>query len=346
MAYVPKDPEGPPVEQSPNDWLGSFADKRFGEKDPDHEVKVAGFFDTLGSIFGLGSKPSEAKPTPEPVGKPITSYKPGAMKEYTSDADAEFAKASGFGYGTVHEPYINNQVAKVYGEIRTKTEGKGKNQKTTDTFYANTADGKTVTQVLNAVNDRTKSVDIDLTKPEFKAVRDRIGLAYTKAALAVEANPIAKLGYDPKLVMSDVSGDKTNLSGAYRAPLKDKAGNNIENTEGIYANLTDPSVFVHESTHRGLRMLAERNPEAREIMNKIPELPGTTGHEGIVRYLMVKHAGDPEKIGPSGNEDRQRKEALEMFDDKFWGKQHRQNIDKLMALAAQEVMKKSPGGPR
>lgn len=306
------------------------------------QTRMAGMLDWLP---GFGPRGGEAKPTPEPGPKPINYGAAKPMGEYPSDEAAEFAKSSGIGYGSVHEPYINNQTAKVYGEVRTNvTPGaKGKPGKSESRFVASTPAGQTISSLLDAVNDRTKSTDIDLTKPEFKDVRDRIGLAYTKAAMAVEANPIAKLGYDPKIVMSDVSGQKTNLSGAYRRPQLDKEGKEIQGTEGIYANLTDPSVLVHESIHRGVKLL-EQNPEAVKLMNTLPSSAG--GHEMLVRYMMVKHAGDPEKLGPSGREDEQRKRAIGIFEDKYWGKQHQATIDKLMDIAAEEVRKKRPGGPR
>jgi hypothetical protein len=303
--------------------------------------QVAGLLDW---IPGFGAKPTEAKPTPEPGPKAVNYGAAKPMANYPDNVAAEFAKSHGFGYGSVHDPYITGQTAKVFGEVRTKvTPGaKGKPGKSESRFVAYTPEGQTVSSLLNAVNDKTKSADIDLTKPEFKDVRDRIGHAYTRAALAVEANPIAKLGYDPNIVMSDISGVKTNLSGAYRRPRLDKEGNEIPDTEGIYANLTDPSVLVHESIHRGVKLL-EKNPEAQKWLDK---LPGEGSHEMLVRYMMVKHGGDPEVFAPSGKKDEQRMQAMEIFENKHFGKQRVEAMNKLMEIAAEEVRKKRPGGPR
>jgi hypothetical protein len=303
--------------------------------------RTAGMFDWL-----TGPRGGAAKPTPEPSPKTINYGAAAPLGQYPSDVDAEFAKSMGMGYGTVHEPYIDNQTARVYGEVRmvNQPKVKGKDVPSKAVFYADTGAGQTVSGIMNTINQH--STDIDLTKPEFKEVRNRIGNAYTKAAMAVEANSIAKLGYDPKLVVSDVSDVKTNLSGAYRRPPKEKEGTydvrGAEGGEAIYANLTDPSVLVHESIHRGVRLL-EKNPEAKALLDKLPD---AGGHEWLVRYMMYKHAGDPEQITPSGKPDQQRKSAVEYFEDKYWGKQHQATVNRLMEIAAQEVAKKRPGGPR
>lgn len=338
---MPTVPETGRFEYPEDNWaVGRM--RRSGEP-PEDQVKVAGLLDWLG--FG-GTKPSEAKPTPETGPKAVNYGAAKPMSDYISDEDAAFANKQGFGYGSVHEPYINNQTARVYGEVRlvNQPKVKGKTADSKPVFYADTAAGRTVSGIMNTINE--KSTDIDLTKPEFKAVRDRVGQAYTKAAMAVEANPIAKLGYDPKLVSADVSDVSTNLSGAYRRPPKDKEGTydarGAEGGEAIYASLTDPSVLVHESIHRGVRLL-EKNPEAAKLLET---LPGAGGHESLVRYMMVKHAGDPEKVTPSGRPDQQRALAIEIFENQHFGKERMKAVDRLMEIAAEEVRKKRPGGPR
>ena len=78
-------------------------------------------------------------------------------------------------------------------------------------------------------------------------------------------------------------------------------------------------------------------------MRKIPELSDTTGHEGLVRYMMVKHAGDPEKldaIWPRRISSVSR--LLSLLEDKYWGKQNKANIDRLMEIAAEEVREEAP----
>lgn len=314
----------------------SWAVGRMRKAGDPSEYQMAGLLDWM----GFGTRGGEAKPHPAEQEKfPTKDY--GAAKpmgEYPSDFDATEARRHGIGYGSVAEPYIDQKVTKAYGQVSTATRGKGKG---TSFFVANSATGKTVSQVLNAVNDQTKSANIDLTKPDFKEVRDRIGLAYTKAAMAVEANPLAKLGFDPKLIMMDVSNVQTNLSGAYRHPEKDKQG--FEVGEGMYINATDPSTVVHETMHRGIRMLKERSPRAKELLESLPDFGG---NELLVRYMMVKHMGDPEKYDPYGKEDKQRKGAIETFEDKHYGKGHMKKVDEILKIAEQEVAKKRPGGPR
>lgn len=316
----------------------NWAEGRMRKAGDPSEYQMAGLLDWL----GLGTRGTEAKTHPAEQEKfPTKDY--GAAKpmgDYPSDFDAEEARRHGIGYGSVAEPYIDQKTTKVYGEVRTSTKGKGKAATTTDTFYADSAEGRTVSQVLNAVNDKAKSANIDLTKPEFKGVRDRIGLTYTKAAMAVEANPLAKLGFDPKLIMMDVSNVKTNLSGAYRHPEKDKQG--FEVGEGMYINATDPSTVVHETMHRGIRMLKERSPRAKELLDSLPDFGG---NEMVVRYMMAKHMGDPEKVDPFGKEDKQRKAAIDMFENRF-GKEYVKKVNEVLKIAEDEVAKKRPGGPR
>lgn len=337
----------------PEEGWSTGSMRRRGEPLEDSPLRVAGMWDSIGKIFGFPG--GEAKPTEEPV-KPGKSYIAKPMGEYPSDADAEFAKSHGFGYGTVAEPYIDQKTAKVYGQVRVQSappaKGKDKGGTTTQSFYADSAEGLTVSQILNAVNDKTRSVNIDLTRPEFKNVRDRIGNAYGKAALAVEGNAVAKLGFDPKMVMGDVSDVKTNLSGAYRNPNFPPRPND----EGIYAAMTDPSAVVHESIHRGINMLWDKSegkgiyenrgadPEFRKKLDKVwQDLPD---EEMVVRYMMVKHAGDPEKLTPAGRPDKQRSQAIEMFESKYWGEKRVKAMDALMKLAEEEVGIKRPGGPR
>ena len=78
--------------------------------------------------------------------------------------------------------------------------------------------------------------------------------------------------------------------------------------------------------------MRKTNKEASDILRELDE-------ESVVRYLMVKYAGDPEK-GTGDIADQQRAEGLEMFE----GKSHQ--IDRLMEIAQKLVKDQRPRGPR
>ena len=284
------------------------------------ERQALGF---LNSLLARDPKPKPADPTP-------------TMAQYPSDEDVEFAKSNGFGYGSIAEPYINQQTAKVYGDVRTMpapAQPKGKPvAPPLMVFTARSAAGTTMTDILNAVNDDTRNINVDLTDPQNKAIRDRIGHTYAKAAMAVEGNAVAKLGFDPNRIMLDVRlGEQTgtvNIGGLY-GPKQD----------AIYSNLAGPGTLVHESIHRGLQMLRAKHPELAETFKNLPP------EELVVRYMMVKYAGDVEaSTGEAGL--AQRKAAIEAFDKSLWGTTYKNNVEKLLRVAERDVAEKRPGGPR
>jgi hypothetical protein len=273
---------------------------------------------------------------------------PTNMGTFPSDEQAEFARSNGFGYGSVAEPYINGQTARVYGDVSAVYGGKK-----LAVFTARSAAGSKISDILEAVNDSTKNIGVDLTKPENRDLRDRIGYTYAKTAIAVEANPIAKLGFDPKRILVDTEigrAGEVNIGGLY-GPKQD----------AIYTNLVGPGNMVHESIHRGLKLLRDRaagvgiwekhepRPELAELLAKLPR-----PEELVIRYMMVKYAGDvenekrPAEGRLSGNEvgAEQRAAAIKAFDDSFFGKERVATVEKVMKEAQKLIMEKRPGGPR
>ena len=230
-----------------------------------------------------------------------------SLENYPTVADAMAAQEQGFGYGTGMEGFLNEQNARLMGE------GKGKNFKLTD------VEGRTLAAIVKAARDESKSKNVDLSKnPELKEQLERV---YMRAAIAVNRNPIAALGFDPNVIAIDAASGRTNIAGAY-SPSSDS----------IWANIASPAVLVHESIHRGIEKMRKTNKEASDILRELDE-------ESVVRYLMVKYAGDPEK-GTGDIADQQRAEGLEMFE----GKSHQ--IDRLMEIAQKLVKDQRPRGPR
>ena len=256
------------------------------------------------------------------------------LSGYPSKEDAAFAAEQGFGYGSGNEDVLEGRTARVLGSERLPTpvwEGtKLKMQTGGKQFRPESAAGQLLSEVLTSVDDDTRSKLVDLTLPENKAIRERLGTTFSQAALAATRNPVAALGFDPKRTVMDVVMQNANIGGAYS-----------KKTDSIYANLTglDPSSVLHESIHRGLQKLRETKPEAMEKLKE--DLPG---EEMVVRYLMYATAGDPEK-GIGSISDAQREESIMWFEKSMLNSRYKKGLKQLESLAAEAVKEKRPRGP-
>lgn len=258
----------------------------------------------LQAMFGSASKVPEAENVSAP---PLVSY--------PTTEDAAFARESGFAYGTANEPYVENKMARVLATPVWDREAKRW------TVRPRSASGMSLGQATSAVDDGG-AVNVELGNEQ--KLRKLLMEYYGRAALAANRSSIATLGYDPSRTVVDTEMGKSNFGGAY-SPSKD----------AIYAVASDPSAIIHESIHRGLQKL-RKNPEIKDEISKVPE-------EMIVRYLMAKLMGDPEKEGGSIDK-QQRGDALHMIDKLGSGKDR---IVKFLEEAAQRMIaKQKPGGPR
>jgi hypothetical protein len=164
--------------------------------------------------------------------------------------------------------------------------------------------------------------------------------AYEAARLAVNRSPIAALGYQPRTTNLDTeSGSDAAVVGSYSPKI-----------DGIYSNAAYPSNLVHESIHRGLEKLRRANVVSPEIWANLPK-----DEEYITRYIMASAMGDPEKgRGPAADFERAR--ALWLFgrskDDPQargtnpYGRENRQALEDLNAIASRYLLSLHPGGPR
>lgn len=228
----------------------------------------------------------------------VTETKAEPLSKYPDWIDAKRAIDAGFGYGTGLEPYVQAEVARVY-----KSAGAGRPE---DVIKATTTNE-------------------DLTKISNLGLRNQVGVLFAQGALAANRSAIATLGFDPTKINLQTKMGPSTLGGFY-VPDEDKTWVNV-----VRGN---ESAMVHESVHRGLKMLTERSDEASKILDTLPE-------ETVVRYLMYKTMGDPE--GTQGNIDARQREqgkALEKQPDVI------NKLKRLEEIAADLRKEQRPRGPR
>jgi hypothetical protein len=242
------------------------------------------------------------------------------LTNYPTREDAEYARDYGFGYGTGNEGYVQGDTARVIGQ----PEGKLPVQ----TFMPRSASGMSLPQATGTVNDESMSRNLDLNRPANAGIQQRMGTTLAQAALAANRMPIAALGFDPSQTSFDLSIKNPTVMGSY-SPKQD----------AIYAAAPeggDPSAVVHESVHRGIKKLKE-DPALAPLFKMLP-----SDDEYIVRYLMAKQGGDPEKTGGEMDQ-KQRKSALGMFDSGLFSTS---TLEKLNRAAEEAIAARRPRGPR
>ncbi len=263
-----------------------------------------------------------------PAGKSVSGDQ---NRGYPTDEDAEFAAKNENAYATSFEPYVKNEIGRVLGAIQ-----KGK-------FTAIKGAGYSTKEMTS---DELKAlVPVRSTDVMDEETRANLRNHFAKAALASARDPIASLGFSPKDVLFDTAIDPETAT---------IGGVTSEETQNIYANRADQGAgIVHESIHRGLMKLAERNPEgvfdAFDKYNRATDHRKSSVqtydkmHEPIARYIMKTVMGDPE----TGSVSRSQKEAATYLFEKAWDSQHFKTLlSDLQGLAAAEIAKKRPGGPR
>lgn len=269
----------------------------------------------------LGKKGATPSATVEPA--------PG-LSQFPTSKDASYARKYGFGYGSGNEAFINNEAARVKGntgfEMRPVASKDFATYAAIPKFWPKSAEGLPLTDAVSL--DERETRNLDLTNPMNKDTRSKLEDTYMKAALTANRIPIAGLGFDPRRMVADTEIEKPALFGAY-SPRKDSIYFNTDRS-GISPSANGTP--VHESIHRGLQMLRDRNPEADAMLKRMPN------EESIVRWLMATQAGDPENWD-RGN--AQREVAKITFKDGYYDKE----INALNDMAAKEIAKRKPGGP-
>lgn len=251
-----------------------------------------------------------------PSSTPIPSD--GNLKEYPTEKDAENAIKYGFGYGSGKENYINAETAQILGMNKPNGE-------------FNKMAGTTMGE--DNIVSRLYDENVNLTKLKNLGERKAVGTSMAQAALAINRNPVAAIGFKPEKILLDIaSGRNVNMAG-----FTDPANDNL-----IYANAHPElrSAIVHESIHAGLNEMYNKIPEAKAIMDETGFRTRT--NESLVRYMMYKYAGDPEgQKGVTAKEQRDAAVALFKYVPDLGVK-----AEKLMDIAATYLKDKRPGGPR
>lgn len=147
--------------------------------------------------------------------------------------------------------------------------------------------------------------------------------ALYQAYLAAQRSALAKLGFDPRHMITTPSGDyESSVTGSY-IPDNDTVW-----TQAEYA----PSNPVHESMHRGMDILRK---EYRGDKN----LPSNAGEERTVRQMMLNQYGPvEEERNPTAV--RAARFDLENFRDDM------KRLQEIERMAARLIAQRHPAGPR
>lgn len=295
---------------------------------------MAGLDAVLGWLKGAPAQPS------------LGMEKAPPLAAYPSDADANYARAQGYGYGSGNEPFLDNEATRAIGrnvpdivfQKGKPVAGKPMFMPEGTTSLLRDAPDKSVEGLMSAVNDPSKS-------GVLRGVENApMANLLMRAALASNRSPISALGFDPDKVVLDSqsSGRKFTLGGAYTPTPK-------STTDNMYVNLSQPdgSTIVHESTHRGFQKLRDTYPDKVKGIFKDGVLPH---EEMVVRWLMAKNAGDPEKQDAEAKVGlQQRQDAVNAFTapplPSLVAKRG-DALTQLEDLAAEAIKNRRPGGPR
>ena len=272
---------------------------------------------------------------PDPTPSTKERIAPRDPNAYPTTDDAEFARKYDYAYGQSWEPFFNNATAVVIGQ---DTKG---GFKPSEAMGASTGDVKSI-----FVSEPSKNVDLTLAKNA--EIKEELKDVFARAALATNRSGLATLGFAPSRTMMDIvtKKDTAYIAGAYDRPHEaDKSEKGPHTTEKqsnvLYSNLAVHDAIVHESIHRGIQLLRERQPEAvKDLFDKM----NNVSEEYVVRYLMQTRMGNPE-AGTGEGADEQLKTAKVLFAG-YKTEERREALEQLDALAAEEYAKKRPGGPR
>lgn len=149
-------------------------------------------------------------------------------------------------------------------------------------------------------------------------VSGEVSDALAQGYLAANRSALASLGFDPRAMVSVLGEKDLNVNGTYD-PERDM----VTNFAGR------PSTYTHESIHRGLEELRKAGVN---VDSKLP----SAGEEMFVRYLMRSRMGDNE-IGDVA------KQYRDLGDSRGHLAAQMKDFEN---IAAREVARRRPGGPR
>ncbi|SRR5216684_2673157 len=154
---------------------------------------------------------------------------------------------------------------------------------------------------------------------------------FTKAALAANRSAITSLGFDPARINVERTGEQTTIAGFY-----------ADRPDQVYANASVPAAMVHESAHRGLKILRDAKVLTEKERNLLDD-----HEEFVVRYLMQKTAGDPEATQTTGDVSKKQQEiARYLFGQSALAQERRDTLASIERKAAALVAQRRMYGPR
>jgi hypothetical protein len=257
-------------------------------------------------------------------GPKVTTNLAPPLSSYPSSADADYARQYGFSENSPNQAFLDNKAARVLGQnvlfgTSDLSPKKNKNEPLPQIFIPNDAYGQSLTKL-------TQPGISQVINPQDSKYSDLKGILNNRvmqAALAVNRNPIAAVGFDPDKITMDVMTKNPTYGGAYN-----------KETDRAYTNFAPEDAIAHESTHRGLQKLRELYPKQTEVLMGSKNSPI---EELIVRRLMQTLAGDPEKSIGAGS-DEQRKQAIMAYKRSSLAPEYNKSLEKLQELAI-EAMK-------
>jgi hypothetical protein len=196
----------------------------------------------------------------------------------------------------------------------------------------------TVSQARAGLMPRVMKEGVLDKVPEFKIGEADRGMADKLYAVHLAANrsAVAALGFDPRkfTYVPDIEGEpKLTHAGQY-SPAKDRG----------WADMRSPSAAVHESIHRGVELMRSKGLIAKtyeEAQKTDKPYISDEREETLVRAMMLRYFGNVEEGGGdiAKKQVAEGRAALQQsgFNDL---------IDKLEAVAAKEIARNRPRGPR
>lgn len=209
------------------------------------------------------------------------------LRSFPSPKDAEYAKKQGYGYGDPSEGYMS-----------------GATQRTSNANL-----GMAPREFINKAHESTPG-----------SGTPKSGLDNTRAALAVNRNPIAALGFDLSAFVNTPKLKNANIGGAYNETMD----------RGVASS---PYTLAHEIVHRGLSILPKE---------AIPEKFRTPlAQELLTRYIVYRDMGDPDATDPNAYRPM-RDEAITFFERGKNAKENQAALATLEKAASQMIKQKRP----
>jgi hypothetical protein len=271
--------------------------------------------DLFGSSAAPANQPPLAALVPPTAQPRATSFAPipttgPTLSQYPTQADAVAARRGGFGYGEPTSAYIEGTAGRIYGDRTGALPMEGRAPIPREGL-----------ELSELIDRGWRTPTTQNATPQQRAMTQD---AMTRAALASNYSPLAALGFNPREMTADVSGQskfKRQLGGA----------TNPE-TGRIFYQADDPEAVVHESMHRGLLKLVNDRRLPAYLRERLD--PSNPDHESTVRQFMALQAGNPET-------DRTAKAQAAQGEQ--WTPQE---IALVNRLAQETIQKNRPRGPR